>query len=136
MLAAPHSRDADGDSPIMFMLYLNLLERVRRTSECRVRSCLIGLPDGVWTSSLNRQCVVPRLVFQVPSTCWSSHERHWLVAWLALRKGGGFVVAFVLVHLLSRCHVVCDGRLLQHGGIGQDIVCFCGCQEAYLADNW
>ena len=48
--------------------------------------------------------------------CWSSHERHWSVAWFVLRKGGGIVVAFVLVHLLSQCHVVCAGRLFQHGG--------------------
>ena len=30
------------------------------------------------------------------------------------------------------CHgaMVCTGRLLQHGGIRQGIVCFGGCQEA------
>ena len=51
-LAAPHSHDADGDSPIWFMLYLNLpklvLIRFRRSSECRARSCSMGLFDGVW----------------------------------------------------------------------------------------
>ena len=49
--------------------------------------------------------------FLLPLLCWSSRERHWLVAWLVRRKGGGVVVAFVLVHLLARCHVVCAGRL-------------------------
>ena len=38
-----------------------------RTTECRLRSCPIGLSDGVWMNSLNRQCVVSHLVFQVPS---------------------------------------------------------------------
>ena len=39
----------------------------RRTSECRVRSCPIGLRDGVSMNSLNRQRVMSHLVSQVPS---------------------------------------------------------------------
>ena len=77
--------------------------------------------------------IIPPISFSkslLPMPCWSSYERQWLVAWLALRKGGGIAVAFVLVRLLSRYCVACGGRLLQHGGIMEDIVCFCGCQEA------
>ena len=79
-------------------------------------------------NSLNRQCVVSLLFSKVP--CWSSLERHWLVVWLVLIKYGGIAVGFVLVHLLSRCHVVRAGRLLHHGGIRQGILCLCECLEA------
>ena len=41
----------------------------------------------------------------MPMPCWSSLVRHWLVDWLVLRKCSGIVVAFVLVHLLSRYSV-------------------------------
>ena len=64
--------------------------RFRRTSECRVGSCPIGLRDGVWMNSLNRQCVVSHLVFQVSSvhdtlvfpcaslvSCLGSSEKGW-----------------------------------------------------------
>ena len=102
-LSAPHSRDADGDSPIWLMLYLNLpypvLMRFRR--KCRVRSCPTGLFDGVWMNSLKWQLVVSHLVSQVPS----AHERHWSVAWLALRRDGRVAVAFVLVCLFGQMFV-------------------------------
>ena len=82
----------------------------RRTSECRVRSCPISLRDGVSMNSLNRQCVVSHLVFQVPTghallvfPC----ERHWLVDWLVQRKGGGIVVAFVLALAVTMLCSVC-----------------------------
>ena len=37
---------------------------------------------------------------------------------------------FVMVCLLSRCHVACGGHLLQHGEIGQGNACYRTCQEA------
>ena len=61
---------------------------------------------------------------------WSFHAHHLFVVWHAMTKGDVIEIAFVLVCLLSRCCVAHAGRLLQHGWIGQDIVCFCGCQEA------
>ena len=67
--AAPHSRDADGDSPICFMLDLNRPQSVlllfRRTSECRDRSCPMGLLDRVWTNSLNRQHMMSHFVLKL-----------------------------------------------------------------------
>ena len=72
---------------------------------------------------LNRQRVVSHLV-------WSFHERRWFFFLHAPTNGGGIAIAFVLVCLLSRCCVARAGRLLQHGGIRQGIVCFCRCQEA------
>ena len=65
-------------------------------------------------------CPILSSKYLLPMPCWSFHERHYAVAWLVRGKGGGIVIAFVLVHLLSRCHVVCAGHLLQHGGIRQD----------------
>ena len=54
---APPSYYADGESPIWFMLYINLpypvLIRFRRTSECHATSCPTGFFDRVWMNSLN-----------------------------------------------------------------------------------
>ena len=68
-------------------------------------------------------CGVSHLVFQVPSPmpCWSSRERHLLVAWLVLGNDGRITIAFVLVHMLSQCNVGCAGRLFQHGGIRKNV---------------
>ena len=38
-----------------------------RFSRCRARLCPMGLFDGLWTNSLNRQLMVSHLVSQVPS---------------------------------------------------------------------
>ena len=68
----------------------------------------------------------------LPTPCWSFHESLstlWLVDWLSLRKCGGIALSFVLACLLSWCWVARAGRWLQHGGIREGIVCFCGCQE-------
>ena len=83
-IAAPHSDNADCDSSIWLMLYLDLPQpvriRCRRTSAYQVRSHPTSLFDGVWMNSLNRQrevshLVSPRSLLSTP--CWSSHERHW-----------------------------------------------------------
>ena len=70
-------------------------------------------------NSLHRLCVMSHLVSQVPSAhpLLDFPRASLVLAWLALRKGGGIAVAFVMLCLLSRCCVTRAGRLLQHGGM-------------------
>ena len=61
-LSAPYSHQADGASPIWFMLCLNLpypvLIRSGRTIERRLSSCPTGFFGRIWINSLSR-CGVP-----------------------------------------------------------------------------
>ena len=65
-LSAPHSHEADGASPIWFMVCLNLpypvLMRLRRTSECRPSSCPTGFFDGIGINYLSLQGVASHLL--------------------------------------------------------------------------
>ena len=88
----------------------------------------MSLIGSVW-------CPILLSKFLLPTPCWYSLERNWLVVWLVLRKCGEIAVGFVLVNLLSLCHVVRAGRLLQQGGIRQGIVCSANVWRHYPADN-
>ena len=81
----------------------------------------------------SRQPVMPHLVSRDPSVfaLLVFPSASLVCCFACSTKGGGIAVAFVLVHVLSWCYLACVGRLLQHGGMRQGIVCSCGCQEEF-----
>ena len=106
----PHSHEADGASPIWFMLCFNLpypvLIPLRRTSECRLISCPAGLFDGIVINSLSLQGVASHLLV---------HASFVQIA-----------DVFVQVQLLSPWCVVCVGHLLRQDELVRGIACFDG----------
>ena len=89
MFAAPHCTHTmlmatvPSGSCWIYSCHSQFSIRFRRTCECRAISCPMGLFDGVWMNSLNRQRMVSHLVFQVPSlhallvSCLACSEKGW-----------------------------------------------------------
>ena len=98
-LAAPHSHDADGDSPIWFMLYLNLPYPVRiwlrRTSECRVRSCPTSFFLNLyrWINALDNKLTIGNWKYEEDRTIWLTVEK----------IGVGMSLSFTCVYLGITC---------------------------------
>ena len=69
-LSTLHSHEADGASPIWFMLCFNLscpvLTRLRCVSKCQLWSCLTGFFDGIGINSISLQGVSSHLLVHAP----------------------------------------------------------------------